>query len=160
MKLRELFDHWSLSKLKVNVHFLDMEFTPNDQEKDAAWAMYVELLTRITTQALPAEHGDEAAALASVHQLFGITRDILRQPGARHANQFAKVAIVVLNQKVRPFTTKWHKASLACAFNEADACEAFRQELADLQDVLTRYAGVLSELAGVEDLTRLEQSGD
>lgn len=158
MKLRELFDKWSLSKLKVNAGFLDAEFVPNDQEKDAAWAMYMELLTRITTQALPADHGDDAAALASVHQLFPITREILRAPGARHADKFAKVAIVILNQKVRPFTAYWHRASLAGAFDDPEQCRRFRQELVDLQAVLVRYAGVLSDLAGVEDLTKLEDA--
>lgn len=156
MKLRELFDHWSLSKLKVSAAFIDAEFTPNDQDKDAAWAMVVELVTRVTTQALPAEHGDEAAALASVHELFPLTREILRRPGARHADKFAKIAIIVLNQKVRPFTAYWHKAAVAGAFADAAQCRRFRDELAELQEVLTRYAGLLSELAGVEDLTRLE----
>ena len=66
MKLRELLDKGSLTKLKISTGFRDAEFQANDQKKDATWAMYVELLTRITTQALPAEHGDEAAALASV----------------------------------------------------------------------------------------------
>lgn len=157
MKLRELLDNWSLGKLKINAFFLDMEFQPNDQEREAAWAMYVELLTRITTQALPVGEGDEAAALASIAKLFGITRDILRAPGARHANQFAKLSIVILNQKVRPFTAAWHRASLAGAFADPAACARFRAELLELQIVLQHYAGVLSELAGVEDLTRLEE---
>jgi hypothetical protein len=156
MKLRELLDKWSLTKLKINAGFLDAEFQANDQEKDAAWAMYVELLTRITTQALPAGQDDEAAALESVHKLFAITREIMRAPGARHADKFAKIAIVVLNQKVRPFTAYWHKASQAGAFSNTAKCQQFRTELAELQAVLTSYAGVLSELAGVEDLTRLE----
>ena len=156
MKLRELLDKWSLTKLKINAGFLDAEFQANDQEKDAAWAMYVELLTRITTQALPAEQGDEATALASVHSLFGITREVMRSPGARHADNFAKIAIVILNQKVRPFTAHWHKAALAGAFKDAAQCQRFRAELTELQQVLTRYAGLLSDLAGVEDLTRLE----
>lgn len=157
MKLRELLDKWSLTKLKISTGFLDAEFQANDQEKDAAWAMYVELLTRITTQALPAEQGDEAAALASVHKLFAITREVMRAPGARHANQFAKIAIVVLNQKVRPFTAHWHKASLAGALNDPAQCQRFRTELAELQVVLTHYAGLLSDLAGVEDLTRIDE---
>ena len=127
MKLRELLDKWSLTKLRVNAGFLDAEFQANDQEKDAAWAMYVELLTRITTQALPAEQGDEAAALASVHQLFAITRDILRSSGARHADKFAKIAIVVLNQKVRPFTSHWHKAALAGCLRRCGAVPALSQ---------------------------------
>jgi hypothetical protein len=156
MKLRELLDKWNLTKLKINAGFLDAEFQANDQEKDAAWAMYVELLTRITTQALPPGQGDETAALDSVYDLFGITRDIMRAQGARHADKFAKIAIVILNQKVRPFTARWHKASLAGAFNNTEKCKQFRAELAELQVVLTQYAGVLSDLAGVEDLTRLE----
>lgn len=157
MKLRELLDKWSLTKLKISAGFLDAEFQANDQDRDAAWSMYVELLTRITTQALPAEHGDEAAALASVHSLFAITREILREPGRRHADKFAKIAIVVLNQKVRPFTAYWHKASLVGAFDDPKQRKRFRAELTELQVVLTHYAGLLSELAGVEDLTKLEQ---
>lgn len=157
MKLRELLDKWSLTKLKISAGFLDAEFQANDQDRDVAWSMYVELLTRITTQALPAEHGDEAAALASVHSLFAITREILKEPGRRHADKFAKIAIVVLNQKVRPFTAYWHKASLAGAFDDPQQRERFRAELAELQVVLTHYAGLLSDLAGVEDLTKLEQ---
>ncbi len=158
MKLRELLDQWSLTGLKINVGFLEAEFKPSDRDRDAAWDMYVELLTRVTTHCLPAEHGDEATALSSVHALFGLTRDILRNRGGRHATEFAKIAIVVLNQKVRPFTTRWHKASLAGAFSDAAQCARFRAEFGDLQQVLVRYAGLLAALAGVEDLTRLEQT--
>jgi len=32
--------------------------------------------------------------------------------------QFRKIAIVVLNQVIRPFTVKWHRLSLAGAFND------------------------------------------
>ena len=157
MKLRELLDKWSLTKLKISAGFLDAEFEANDQDRDAAWSMYVELLTRITTQALPAGQGDEATALASVHSLFAVTREILKEPGRRHADKFAEIAIVVLNQKVRPFTAYWHKSSLAGAFDDPQQCQRFRAELAELQVVLTHYAGLLSDLAGVEDLTKLEQ---
>jgi hypothetical protein len=156
MKLRELLDKWSLGKLKVSAGFLEAEFVPNDQERDAAWSMYVELLTRVTTQALPAEQGQEASSLASVHHLFAITRGILREPGRRHATQFARIAIVILNQKVRPFTTHWHLAAERGAWKDQQQCRRFRDELRELQAVLTRYAGLLSDLAGVEDLTRLE----
>ncbi len=163
MKLGEWLDQWSLKGLKINVGFLDADFSPNDQDADAAWELYVELLTRITTQALPAEDGDEAAALASVHQLFEITRAILRAPGRRHAGSFAKLAIVVLNQKVRPFTARWHKKQLAgdlakdAPFRDATAAQ-FRTELQDLQSDLRRYARLLAEVARVEDLTTLEDA--
>jgi hypothetical protein len=48
-----------------------------------------------------------------VYRLFGLTREILKAPGGRHAREFAKIAVVVLNQKVRPFTARWHRLALA-----------------------------------------------
>jgi len=156
MKLSEWLDAWSLKGLKIHAGFLDAEFAPNDQDADAAWELYVELLTRAATQPTPMDAGDEAAALKSVHDLFGLTRGIMRAPGRRHADGFAKIAIVVLNQKVRPFTTKWHKLNLAGALTDPATRAAFRTELASLQTDLRHYAGLLSQMAGVEDLTSLD----
>lgn len=151
-----LLERWSLTGLKVQLGFLAAEFRPNDQDRDAAWELYAELLTRITTQALPDDAGDEATALDSVYKLFEITRGILRAPGRRQASEFTKLAVVVLNQVVRPFTARWHKARLAGAFADPDQCDQFRQELAVLQTQLIHYTGLLSEVAAVEDLSQLE----
>jgi hypothetical protein len=127
----------------------------NDKDKDAAWELYIELLTRITTQRLAPDHGDESTALESVYKLFGLTRDTLKRNG-RDCEEFTKIAIVVLNQVVRPFTAKWHKLSLAGAFSEAEKRASFRQELEALQTRLHRYSQMLADMAGVEDLTKLE----
>ena len=50
MKLKEWLDSWSMTSLKIKAHFLEMEWKPQDVDKDAAWELYIELLTRITTQ--------------------------------------------------------------------------------------------------------------
>ena len=50
-------------------------------------------------------------ALDSVYSLFPTTRTIIRTHG-RDAMEFTKIAVVVLNQIVRPFTAKWHRLSL------------------------------------------------
>lgn len=155
MKRRDFLERWGLSSLKLNLGFLEGEFAPRDPDRAAAWDLYVELLTRITTQALPAAHGDEKTALDSVHALFGLTRDILRRHGSG-CGEFAKLAIPVLNQVIRPFTAKWHKLSLAGAFQEAPRCVEFRAELATLQTTLRSYTNALADLAQVEDLTELE----
>jgi hypothetical protein len=159
MQWRELLHQWGLSGLTINPGVLAADFHPSDEDKDAAWALYVELLTRITTQPLPQEQGDERAALESVHQLFALTRDILRSTGGRHAREFAKIAIVLLNQQVRPFTSKWYRLSLTGGFDGLTGRQEFRAELALLQDVLLRYARLLGSMAGIEgddDLTRIE----
>ena len=156
MKLSQLIEDWGLKGLKINLGIVEAEFEPNDPDRTAAWALYIELLTRITTQPLPASSGDEATALDSVYALFGLTRDLLKGPDGRHAVNFARIAVVMLNQRIRPFTAKWHKAKLAGCFSDETHCAEFRQELEELQEQLRRYAGLLSSLAGVEDLHGLE----
>lgn len=156
MKLSEWFDKWSMSSLKVNTAVLNMEFKPNDYDKNAAWELYIELLTRVTTQSLSEDFGDEKTALQSIYSLYPTTREILKKYG-RHGNEFSKVAIIVLNQKVRPFTAKWHKKLLDGELDTSKNSNLFREELSELQSTLIIYAKMLSDIAGVEDLTELEK---
>jgi len=155
MKWKKWLENWDMTSLKIKTPFLNMEFKPQEADKNAAWDLYVELLTRITTQPLPKEHGDEQTALNSVFALFALTRDVLKKHG-RDAQEFSKIAIVILNQVIRPFTAKWHKLSIAGAFDDTKQCDAFRDELKQLQLVLGVYTQMLADMAGVEDLTKLE----
>lgn len=154
MKLEKWFENWGLTKLKVSVGFLESEWEPREVDRDAAWELYVEMLTRVVTQPMIDTGDDEQTALDSVHALFGITREILRRRG-RDCIQFSKISVVVLNQIIRPFTAKWHRLALAGAFEQSDQCQAFRQELAALQIDLRNYARALADIAHVEDLTEL-----
>jgi hypothetical protein len=155
MKFSHLFDNWNLTGLKIKASFLEMEWKPKDADKDAAWELYVELLTRITTQALNPDEGTEEAALMSIHSIFNTTREVLKRQG-RDCIQFSKVAIVMLNQVVRPFTSKWHQKFEESDIND-EAKATFRSDLSDLQKKLVAYAHMLSEIAGVEDITALEE---
>ena len=155
MKFGDLFKKWELKTLKLNVKFVEAEFAPKPGDRDAAWEMYVYLITTILTQKLPPEDGDEEAALTSVYRLFGVTRDILTKYG-RKAKEFTKIAVVVLNQIVRPFTARWHKLSLGGAFNDAAQRTQFRRELDDLRGSMRHYAGMLADIAQVEDITDIE----
>lgn len=144
-----------MTSLKVKAPFLEMEWSPQDEDKAAAWELYIELLTRITTQKLDNNHGDEKTALTSIFSIFPITRDVMKNNG-RHCIEFTKIAIIVLNQIVRPFTAKWHGLLVSGAFEDPAKCEEFRQELVELQRVLRLYTKMLADMAGVEDLTELE----
>ena len=155
MKWKKWLEEWDMTSLKIKTPFLDMEWNPQDEDKNAAWELYIELLTRIATQPLPAEYGDEEAALTSVFNLFALTREIIRRYG-RYCIEFTKIAIVVLNQIIRPFTAKWHKLSQEGAFNDKKKCIKFRKELNDLQKKLRNYSMMLADMAGVEDLTNFE----
>ncbi len=155
MRMKDLFEKWGLKGLKVKTPILEMDWEPSDPDKNAAWDLYVELLTRITTQKLPDGHGTEEAALESVHKIFELTRSTLKEHG-RKAEHFTRVAIIVLNQVIRPFTAKWHRLSEQGAFGLGDKCVEFRRELAALQQSLKAYTKMLSELADVEDMTEME----
>ncbi|MCY7350132.1 MAG: hypothetical protein LH606_05635 [Cytophagaceae bacterium] len=150
-KLRDFLNHFGLRSLQIDLQILEMTFDFTDSDRLAAWDLYVELITRIVTQPLPDADGDEQAALNSVHSLFGTTREILKKHGP-NAYNFARIAVVILNQKIRPFTTKWHRLALAGAFQSSDQCRVFRRELNDLQtQVLHHYCGLLAEgIIGLE----------
>ena len=156
MKVREWIKKWNLSSLKFNAKFLEMEFTPSEPDQEAAWELYVELVTRITTQFLEPDDGDEQAALNSIFSLFETTRNNLKRHG-RKCVQLTRIAVVVLNQIVRPFTVKWHKISIANGFAERETRDEFRKELAELQVELRAYTELLAAIADVEDLTTIEE---
>ena len=155
MKLQKWLEKWDMTSLKIGPTFLQAELRWKDADKAAAWEMYIELLTRITTQPLYTEHGDEKTALESVYSLFPTTRQVLKN-NTKDCVEFAKLAIVILNQVVRPFTAKWHRLSLQGAFDDSKEREQFRKELDSLQVTLRKYAKMLADMAGVEDLTSLE----
>ena len=66
MNWKSNLERWGLDNLKLKTGFLEADFSMKDGDKEAAWKLYVELLTRITTQALPKDSGDEETALVVV----------------------------------------------------------------------------------------------
>jgi hypothetical protein len=140
---------FGLTSLKLNVGFAQMEFVSNDATRRAAWELYVELLTRVSTQSLPDEQGAESSALNSVYQFFPMTREILRKSGP-DCVRLAYIAIPFLNQVLRPFTTKWHTQLIAGRISESSAKTEFRQDLIFVRQLILGYADLMGELAGVE----------
>src|SRR5664279_2703629 len=117
---------------------------PNDEDRNAAAQLHTQITSRITTQRLGYLDGVEVTALTSVYTLFQSTRDIAHaHPGARH---FDAIAWDVLNNQVRPFTAKWHRASERGALSALDATDEFRAELSSRQDMLTRFDRLLLHL--------------
>ena len=144
-------------------------------ERIAAWKLYVEMSTRIATQPLSADVGSVREALNSLHSLFGITREILKEAGPEIGHGptgFGALAIQILNDGLRPFLSKWHAAY--GRFETEQAFELIRQhdlkpppmnlvqqsswpdvdtffaELEEKRLGLTTYIGELSRIAGVE----------
>lgn len=155
-------------KLSVGLPFGigTIELEEDETQQRAAWALYVEMMTRVAVQPLDANHGLLREALNSLYALFGITRQILREAGPQVADEredsFGSIAIRVLNEGIRPFTSKWHPRLLAyerskkSSTSELDheqqweSAAQMRQELDDLQRELEVYAEALATISGVK----------
>ncbi len=144
----------------------------SEAQREAAWALYVEYATRITTQSLASGQGSIREALTSLYELFDITREVLKSAGPGVADgpeSLGPLAIRVLNEGVRPFLVDWHgrlggfedeqriaqRAHLGPGvepvIDEAgwDQAADFRQALDELRRGLASYVDALAMLAGV-----------
>ena len=83
-RLQDWYRRFNLDSVRINVGVASANISFSDADRDAAWELYIEMLTRIVTQPLPREVGDEQTALDSVYALFGITREILASARPRH----------------------------------------------------------------------------
>jgi hypothetical protein len=161
-------DPAKLKKVSVNLPFGigGAEWEADQTERRAAWALYVELVTRITVQSLESDSGLLREALNSLHSMFAITRQILREAGPGVGLSPASVggiAIAVLNKGLRPFLSKWHPLLQAWEAQRPPATSPkeheknwseepqFRQELQLLTKELEQYANALAEIVGVDD---------
>jgi len=131
---------------------------PAEADRRAAWSLYTEMRTRISTQPLHYRAGIEKTALESIVQLFRLTRELLRShgPECRH---FATVCVEVLNVQIRPFTAKWHKLLESGMLESDDGRHQFRGGLLTLQEVLCDFQRFLALLAEGEAHCEGTESG-
>ena len=133
-------------------------WNPTDVDRDAAWKLYTEFRTRVTTQPLPYRSGVEEAALDSIVKLFDFTRKVLSD-GGRGCRHCATTSAEVLNIHVRPFTRKWHKLRIVGLLEMEDGRHRFRRELRELQKILQLFLELLGRLAEADDYRKGTISG-
>lgn len=163
--LRRLFSSpVVLKKVSVNLPFNlgGAEWELDNTQRQAAWCLYVELVTRIAMQPLGEDEGLLREALNSLYSLFGTTREILKTAGPDVGVSLDSVggtAIAVLNKGLRPFLTTWHprleewessrSSSVSKKEHEREWAEAseMRQALEKLRGELIIYADALAKAA-------------
>ena len=165
--------------LKLGPISLEGTWEPDESEIEAAWEMYIELATRVSTQPLGAEEGLLREALESLHALFPTTREILRRRGPTVArskgegqHSFAELAVYVLNYGIRPVLAKCHPLLVdhearrpegdSVTEHEAawEHATELRAVLEELRSALLDYANLLAEVAGVAPLIALDEMSD
>jgi len=141
-----------------------IEMEPDPTERNAAWELYVELVTRVAVQSLHPQEGLVREAMNSLYSLFGSTREILRKAGpsvgASH-DSVGGIAIAVLNNGLRPFLSKWHPLLQEWEEKKPNGTSpqvhekvwdkemTVRGELDSLRGDLEQYANALAAIAGV-----------
>ena len=109
-------------------------------DRSAAWEMWIELDTRITTQPLNEEDGVDESALTSIYQLFQIHRELSKRHGP-NCKGYYQLAKGYFENDIRPFTAKWHKHL------SDDNSTEFRATLTVLQLQLNEFKDTLEEIA-------------
>ena len=152
-----------LTEVKVTVpQVSELTFVVNNDARQVAWKLYVEAVTRISTQPLGDEDGYIREALTSLYGLFATTRDTLKSSrpsvpvSGRKTVEY--LTVTMLNHQLRPFLSKWHpqlrEFEKACpdgpesAWPDNAACRA---ELYTVQANLFDYALGFADLAGVRE---------
>lgn len=101
-----------LQSINVQIPWVgNASFVPDEAEERTAWALYVELSTRVAIEPIDRDNGSLREALTSIYHLFGAMRVILRESGAgvgRKKSSLGQMAIVVMNSGLRPYLTEWH----------------------------------------------------
>jgi hypothetical protein len=139
-----------IDSVTICTPFFEVAITQDEKNKEASWKLYVELITRVATQPLLDEYGDDETALNSIHKLFDITREIVKEYG-REAETFSMLSICLLNLGIRPFTSKWHKIFMENDNNiDEDKRKSFRVELRELQKMINKFAALLLQMSKVE----------
>ena len=150
-----------LTDIKVTVpQFSELHFAVTRESQQVAWKLFVESVTRISTQALSSDEGLIREALTSLYGLFAITRSALKeaQPSTRTGRDptVEHLAIAMLNNELRPFLSRWHpmlqqweKGNPTAPESEWPRASDCRSELTLMQGRLQEYVLGFGRLAGL-----------
>jgi len=179
MIFKRLLSNVRLNNVKVGLPGIfesDVTVGVNQEQRNAAWQLYVELETRVIANPLREGEGSLREDLNSLYQVFGLTREILRnyKPSdiAQGEASLGSIAIAVLNKGLRPFLGKWHQKLKAYEENRSDGVSVYehernwehytemRQELKQVQDQMQDYRKALAQIVGIEHEKRKSETED
>ncbi|WP_181779100.1 hypothetical protein [Pseudonocardia pini] len=143
---------------------------PTDEERNAAWELYVELITRVGV--VPLRDGVLRESLHSLYTIFESSRQILRKYGPAVAEpkpsgefNFGYLCVAMLNYTLRPLLSYWHpelQSWESCRDSERSIREHeaswtreqdLRNALHQTGDELRSFSRILANACGVPDLS-------
>lgn len=153
-----------LTSLKIRVpQVSELTFVVDDEARQVAWRLYVEAVTRVSTQQLGNGDGSLREALTSLYGLFATTRKSLKESRpsvtrAQSGHTVEYLAITMLNRELRPFLSKWHPLLREFEQSHPEGPESdwpldrtCRSELDRVRGNVVEYALGFARLAEVRD---------
>lgn len=158
------------------VETIEGVWEPAECERNAAWDMYVELVTRIPIAQVKPGESSLRVCLNSLYKLFGATREILRKYGPSIARprsegqiSFGFLSVKVLDIILRPFLVKWYPLLIDYECTRTGSVSAWEHErkwamydelkmgLSEVREALLQYAQLLARASEVPSLIFDEQ---
>lgn len=162
-------EEWQVTQIEIQAAGQKWKLASSNAQKRIAWSLFVELTTRIATQAMPDSDGDNGIALKSLYDLFQFTRKSIIEikptsvlPSQRGSVDTVETyALAMLNQDLRPFLSKWHplwddwkNSNPATSGTNWIHHTEFRESLRAVQTKIRSRADGLGRIAGVDDIDR------
>ena len=153
-----------LTELTVSIpSFTDLTFAVTPSNEGVAWRLFVEAVTRISTQPLDQGTGVVREALDSHYALSQAVRTILLEArptaGVGTTQTVEHLAVGMLNVQMRPFMAKWHARLSEWENANPNVPESqwpddaqCRAELETMRLGLLDYIRGLGQLAGVRNV--------
>lgn len=144
---------------------------PTECERNAAWDMYVELVTRIPIAQVKPGESSLQVCLSSLYKLFEATREILQKYGPSVARprsegqmSFGYLSVKVLDIILRPFLVEWYPLLIDYESTRMGSESAREHErkwaryeelktgLTEVREALLQYAQLLARASEVPSL--------
>jgi len=165
-----------ITSLKINLPFGlgGATIAVTEAQRNVAWALYVELATRVAGIKLEPGMGSAREALNSIYSLFETTRSVLREQGPGAANgseSVGPIVINILNNGLRPFLVKWHTNLSDFETKQREQTGGkiidesrwsdrgtFYKELEDNRLEMLQYIQTLASISGITHVADVKQS--
>lgn len=162
-------DEWYVKEIQINTLGHNWKLVNSGSQRRIAWTIFVEAVTRITTQPMNDDQGDNGVALKSLYDFFQDTRQIIANmeatsimPSTRKSLDTVETyALAMLNQDIRPFLSKWHpiwdvwrKLNSNAPSSNWERHTEFRADLKTLQSKMLERVIGLGIIAGIPDIDR------
>jgi len=152
---------------------VSVKWAPNTNEREAAWQLFVEFSTRITSikreLGPEGDFGSARLAMNSLYNLMDTSRKILREAGpsiAKKTESLGPITIYVLNQSIRKILDDYHTKLEAFESlrephidrvkheREWPLYENFWHQMVDMQEGIREFTKALEEIAGVKSYSK------